>query len=509
MTNVGTMNEDAPASARVLVGGFSIEGDSFVLGETTRADFESQVWVIGKQLGRDSAGATSELAGAWDALVAAGMTPVGTIVAAASPGPPAAREVLDTVVDELLSRCTPDVAGAYVMLHGAALVTGVDDPEGLLLEALRARLGEDVPIAISLDLHAYVTDRMTTAADIITAYRTCPHVDLYRTGHQAGDLLARTVAGSVSPTVHRVRLPMITPPERHDSTQDPFRRLQKLCDEAEREGALAAALCCTQPWVDVPELGWSVVVTTDDDPALAVRLATRIASEAWAARTQFLLSSAVPVDEAVAAAFGTDGPFVVADIGDATNGGSLGDSTEVLRALLARRDAGAVSGPSAVSITDPAAVVAAAAAGEGATVDLAVGTGTAGAFNARTSVRGVVRRLWEGTLTYTHPASLGVEDTPGPSAVLEVGDITVVLHTSTVRVIDPSIYLAVGVDLAAQRLLQAKSHVSYRAGFDPVSTGSVLANTRGPTAADLASLPFTRRPRPLFPFEDAIWEPSA
>jgi microcystin degradation protein MlrC len=506
---MSTTSEHVPESPRVLVAGFSIEGNSFVPAETTRADFEDQVWVIGDQLGRDSAGATSELAGAWDALVAAGMTPVGAIVAVASPGAPAAREVLDAVVDELLARCTPEVAGAYVMLHGAALVTGIDDPEGVLLAALRDRLGEDAPIAISLDLHAYLTDRMTAAADIVTAYRTCPHVDLYRTGHQAGGLLARTVAGSARPTAHRIRLPMITPPERHDSTQDPFRRLQRLCDEAEREGALAAALCCTQPWVDVPELGWSVLVTTDDDPVLAERLANRIAAEAWAARTQFLHSSAVPVGEAVAAAFATDGPFVVADIGDATNGGSLGDSTEVLRALLARRDAGAVSGPSAVSITDPAAVAAAAAAGEGASVVLDVGTGSAGAFNARTSVRGVVRRLWEGTLVYTHPASPGVEDSPGPCAVLEVGDITVVLHSSPVRVIDPSIYLAVGVDIAAQRLLQAKSHVSYRAGFDPVSTGSVLADTRGPTAADLSSLPFTRRPRPLFPFEDAVWEPSA
>lgn len=508
MTTVRTTGEDGSESPLVLVGGFSIEGNSFVPAETSRADFERQVWLTGEEIGRDSAGATNELAGAWDALAAAGMTPLGTIVAVASPGAPVARDVFDVVSDELLSRCTPDMAGVYLMFHGAALVTGVDDPEGLLLERIRTRVGENVPIAISLDLHAYVTDRMMATADILTAYRTCPHVDLYRTGHQAGDLLARAVAGSVVPTARRVRLPMITPPERHDSTQDPFRRLQEMCDEAERDGALAAVLCCTQPWVDVPELGWSVVVTTDDDADLAERLAVRIASEAWTARTEFLASSAVPVEEAVEAALAADGPYVVADIGDATNGGSLGDSTQVLRTLLARRDAGAVAGPSAVSVTDPDAVAAAFEAGEGSHVDLVVGSGPVGAFNARTPVSGVVRRLWDGVLVYTHPAAAGVEDTPGRSAVLEVGEVTVVLHSSPVRVIDPSIYLAVGVDIASQRLLQAKSHVSYRAGFDPVSTGSVLADTAGPTAADLASLAFIRRPQPLFPFEDAVWEPS-
>jgi len=168
-----------------------------------------------------------------------------------------------------------------------------------------------------------------------------------------------------------------------------------------------------------------------------------------------------------------------------------------------------VTGPSALSVTDPAAVAAAVASGEGTTVDLVVGSGPDGTFNARTPLRGVVRRVWDGTFVYTHPAAAGVEDSPGLAAVVEYGDITVVLHSRPVRVIDPSIYTAVGIDLSAQRLLQAKSHVSYRAGFDPISTGSVLADTIGPTAANLASLPFTVRPRPLFPFEDAVWVPSA
>lgn len=494
---------------RILVGAFSIEGNSFVPAETSRGDFERQVWATGAAIERDTAGPANELAGAWDAIVDAGMVPVGTVVAVASPGAPAAREVLDVVVDELLDRCGPDVAGVYLMLHGSALVTGVDDPEGYLLERLRAVLGPHVPIAISVDLHAYVTDAMMAAADVVTAYRTCPHVDLYRTGRQAGDLLTGTVAGTIRPTTCRIRLPMITPPELHDSTRDPFRRLQALCDRAEQRGALAAALCCTQPWLDVAELGWSVVVTTDDDPDLAARLTVEIAEQAWSARSEFLVSSAVPVDEAVATALGAEGTVVVADIGDATNGGSLGDSTEVLRALLARRAAGMATGPSALSITDPASVVSATKAGPGATVDIAVGTGPDGTFNARTPLRGVVRRLWDGTFAYSHPAAAGVVDTPGPTAVVEVGDITLVLHTRPVRVIDPSIYLAVGIDLAQQRLLQAKSHVSYRAGFDPVSTGSVLADTIGPTAANLASLPFAKRPRPLFPFEDAVWDPPA
>jgi microcystin degradation protein MlrC len=77
-----------------------------------------------------------------------------------------------------------------------------------------------------------------------------------------------------------------------------------------------------------------------------------------------------------------------------------------------------------------------------------------------------------------------------------------------VRIIDPAIYESVGLRLEDLRLVQAKSHVSYRAGFDPFTTGSVLADTAGPTAANLTYLPFTKRPTPLYPFEDFEWSPD-
>ena len=68
--------------------------------------------------------------------------------------------------------------------------------------------------------------------------------------------------------------------------------------------------------------------------------------------------------------------------------------------------------------------------------------------------------------------------------------------------IDPALYLALGADPAAAEVVQAKSHVSFKAGFEPISTRSVVAETGGPTTGDLRRLDYTRRPRPLYPFED-------
>lgn len=494
-------------NSSVLVGAFSIEGDSFVPGETTLTDFQRQVWAVGDEVTRDCCGSDSELAGAWDVLVAAGVTPIGSVAARSSPGPRVASAVFEQVCEAILGSCTAQIAGVYLMLHGSALVVGQDDPEGWLLAEIRARVGPRVPIAISLDLHAYLTARMLTSVDIITAYRTCPHVDLYRTGEQAGRLLTRTLLGQIRPVCRQVRLPMITPPERHDSAQDPFAQLQAACAQAERDGALAAGLLCTQPWLDVPELGWSAVVTTDNDPLAAEAAAERLAGAAWQVREEFLRTTAVGCEQAVAEALGYSGPCTIADLGDATNGGSYGDSTELLRVLLGRQAGGQPAGPAALTVTDPVAVAAAWRAGVGSTVTLTLGSGGAGQFNEAVTVTAFVDRLWRGQIRYTHPAAAGLLDDPGDTAVLSVGEVTVIAHSRPVRVIDPALYSAVGIELADLRIVQAKSHVSFRAGFDPVTEHSILADTRGPTAANLRTLPYAHRPRPLFPFEDAQWVP--
>jgi microcystin degradation protein MlrC len=295
--------------------------------------------------------------------------------------------------------------------------------------------------------------------------------------------------------------PMITPADLHNSELDPFRRLMGLCSEAEGRGALAAALLPVQPWIDVPELGWKCAVTTDGDRPKALCEAERIMDECWSERHAFLAGRRLPIDEALAEALRGPAPFVVADAGDATNGGSLGDSTELLRAALRRRDGG---GRIVLSVRDGEAARRAARAGVGASVDLAVGTGAPGSYNERVDCAAAVARTYDGDIRYSHPAAQGTRDGPGVSALVRVGELSLVVHEHPVRVIDPALYEALEVDLAGAQVIQAKSHVSYRAGFAPLTERSVVADTLGPTAANLASLPYRRRPRPLFPFEDAL-----
>jgi len=483
---------------RVLVGCFFLEANSFASGRTTRAGFDTAGVQVGAALTRERLPAGKELAAAWDVLTAADLEVVPALYAWSPPGPMVPRDDWEALAREIVERVDPTIDGVYLQLHGSMLAEGLDDPEGELLTRIRARLRPRVPIAVSFDHHATISAAIVSAVNIVTAYRTCPHVDLERTGRQAGELLAAAVAGRIRPVLGWARLAMTAPPDRHDNAFPPFAAIMDACAIAERRpGILAATMHPSQPWLDVPDLGWSATVTADADAHLARSAAREIALIAWGHRDAFLTGERLPIADALAVALRGPAPFVVADAGDATNGGSEGDSTELLRAALPHRHRAIW-----LTVTDPAAAHALRALPVGSGAAVVLGTGPSGAYNVATPVQGTVTAHPEGRFTYSHPFARGVPGDLGICVVLAVGALRIVVHEKPVGLIDPEAYRGAGLRPEDAEVLQAKSHVSYRTGFHPVTPRSVIASTPGPTTADLASLPWRRRPVPLWPFEE-------
>lgn len=482
---------------RILAGTLFQESGSFAPGLATRRAFEAAGILEGAALRRDRLPGARELAAAWDQIEAAGMEVVPALFAWAPPGPVVERATWEGLAEAIVRRAGPGIDGVYLQLHGSMVAEHLDDPDGELLARVRAALRPGVPVAVSFDHHATITAAIERSADIITAYRTCPHVDLVRTGDQAGSLLVAAVERRIAPVVGVARLAMTAPPDRHDNAFPPFGAIMDACDAAERvPGVLAATMHPSQPWVDVPDLGWSATVTADGDRGLAAAEAARIASLAWSSREAFLTGERHPIDRALEIALAGPAPFVVADAGDATNGGSTGGSTVLLREALLHPDRRIY-----LTVTDPDAAARLRATPLGSRVWCTIGTGSPGTFDAPVDVEGTVVAHPDGRFAYAHPFSRGVPADLGAGAVLAIGAIRVVVHPLPVGLIDPEAYRAAGLDPAEAEVLQAKSHVSYRAGFAPVTDRSVVAATPGPTTADLASLPWRHRPRPLWPFE--------
>ena len=254
---------------------------------------------------------------------------------------------------------------------------------------------------------------MEAGCDIATAYRTVPHTDLPRTGAQAARLLVRAMQGDIRPVVRSARLAMAAPADRQDSTEATFAGLMGLADAAERQpGVLAAAFLPSHPWRDVPELGWAAIATADGDPAMAERAAAEIADAAWALRRWFTAGQRPPIGEALRIALEGPAPVVLADAGDSPTGGSMGDSTELLRAALAYPERHIW-----LALTDAAAAAVATSAGVGARLRLVLGAGSAGDHNAATQVEADVLALPDGHLTYVGPYARGVSGDMGQSAL--------------------------------------------------------------------------------------------
>jgi microcystin degradation protein MlrC len=490
---------------RVAMGAFSIECNSFARGRTTLEDFKAQVFFLGDAANAHCAGPETEFAAAWDVLAKAEFQIIPTAVACSSPRPPVAKEALDVIFHEIVWRIPVDIDGVYLALHGSAYCHEDEDPEGTLLEMIREKIGPRKPIAISLDLHAYFSAKMLASVDIAVAYRSCPHLDIYDTGKQVAQILVKAVNGEVQPLTVMAARPMMTPPELHSNALEPYGSLMAACRAEEKGEVLAVSLLTIQPWIDVCELGWKAIVVVNADRDLGKAVANKIIEMAWNVRHELTKTSALSPIVAFNSAFDRSDLCIIADLGDATNGGSVGDSTEILRIALASNAKGRL----AISITDPESSLLAHSKEIGQLFDFQLGFGGLGEYNELTAVRAKILEIRDEKIQYTSPAAQGVIDDPGPSALLQIVNIEnsnleifVVIHTYPVRVIDPAIYLLVGLDLNSFDVIQAKSHVSFKPGFAPLTNEFELASTIGPTTADLKTLNFTRRPVPLFPFED-------
>ena len=486
---------------RVLVALVRQEGHSFVPGNTTLADFALNGIITGAAV-LERVG-NREVDGYLDAAEELGVELVPLLDAKAQSGPPlddATFEHLAGEICEGIREHRDAIDGVMLGLHGAMVTEGTDDAEGEILSRVRAIVGREVPIAATFDLHAHMTRQMSAHADVVVGYQTCPHVDLRRTGKVAMQILIRMIRGQVRPVISQRKIPMMTSSETHDDRLFPNREVIAAAREAEADSrVLAATVFCTQPWLDVPELGWTVVVVTDDDAVLGQSRADAIARKAWDYRDHYLVEK-VDVDQAIDAALAGAGVFALSEGADSTTAGGLGDGNLLLRALLRR----GVDIPCLVMVSDSAAADLCVRAGVGATITTKLGGGSNPAFYSPVEVTGTVRTLTDGRYV-NHYGGIRPVDM-GPTALLKVGSISVMIPTHRPPMVDYEAYLSVGADPRRMCIVQPKSAGAYREYYEPIAT-CIDIDVPGPAGSDLTALPFKRIPRPLWPWDPDLADP--
>lgn len=489
----------------VLVGGFSHELNSFVPGvSTTDVLARAGAIVHGDDLFGPAAGEALERHAVAEVAAATGVELLPTTFMFGRVGPVVADDAYGPIRERILTAVRDnraDLDGVMLCLHGAMATQSIDDTEADILAAVRDIVGPKVPIAASFDMHAHGTAAMARAADILVGYRTCPHTDYFDTGERAMRLLVGAIQGEVRPVVSIRKIRMTASSEHHDTNHGPMVEVQALARELEQEpGILEITIFATQPWMDVPDIGWSVVVTSDGAPDQGQAVADRVGRFIWDRRESFRVTK-TPIPAALDAARGRAvGPVVLADSADTTTGGGNGDGNLLLAALL-RDDAG---DDAMLVLTDAAAVARCFEAGVGADVTLDVGGSLTPAYFSPVTLSGRVVTLADGRYDMELPV------TPcdvGRIAVVEHGRIRVVLTAEKAPQLDESIYHRAGLWPRHARIVQVKSAGGFRAAYDPFAVDTIYLDTPGPADSDLTRLPFRRITRPLWPFDPELDEP--
>ena len=434
-----------------------------------------------------------------------------------SPGGPIVQSDLDRLIYEMLKafdRGLP-VDGACVILHGAMAGTKEYDPEGFILEAIRRALdagpSEDGvrrrrPLIATLDLHAVLTDRMISAADVLIPFHTYPHTDQYTTGQRAARLLLRFLdtgdvhrpiaarRATVHPTVSRVKLPLLVRGDELLTNTGIFGETMNRCGEIEASGkGLAAGVIIGNPFTDVPDLRSNVLVYTNGDQDFADREAEKLADFMWRNRARFT-ADLTSIEDAIGLAESTKGLTVFSDAADATSSGASGDSNAVLRALLKAP----FSGRGLVPIVDAPAAAAAAAAGVGRTIRVSLGGSLDRKRFSPLSVTARVTGLSDGWFTYED----GTTARAGTTAVLQVDNLTVLVTERPVYFVGLKVFTSQGLDPRKFDVIVVKSPNGFRTCYESLAARIIAVDAPGSTSANLSALPYRLCPRPIYPLDD-------
>jgi microcystin degradation protein MlrC len=476
------------------------ESNTFCRTPTTLADFQNGALLTGQDIRRHYGDSHHEVGGFFAGLEEADVEPVPVFLAWALPGGIVTARTLEDLLSAMLGELkgAENLDGLLVAPHGAGVAENAPDMDGSWLRELRSRVGPTMPIVGTLDLHANLTETMVRATDALLAYRTNPHLDQRERGQEAARLIARMIRGEVRPTQAAAYPPLVVNIDRQNTSESPCRdAYEALGDMRCDQRVLTASLLLGFPYADVREMGSSVLVVTDDEPDLARRLADDFA-EYLRLRRQAFVGPLVGVDAAIAEAAKARGPVCLLDMGDNIGGGSPGDGTVLLNALVRQG-----IGKAFVCLYDPSSVEAALKAGIGATLDVTLGGKTDPRHGDPHATTARIRGIYDGVFSEPEARHGGRSSYDmGPTVVLELaGGQTVMITSRRIAPVSLNQLTSCHLNPSDFQIIVAKGVHSPVAAYRAVCPTFLRANTPGVTTADLAQLEYRNRRKPLFPFE--------
>jgi microcystin degradation protein MlrC len=456
-------------------------------------------------------GSATPFAAYLDIAAREGAQVVTPVAAESWPSSACSRKTFEILMEPLEQAAAAGCDAIFLDLHGAMVIEDCDDAEGEILRRLRA-IAPKVPIAVTFDYHTNLSPETVALSDVITGYKTYPHVDMYESGRLAGEILVDAIKGKIKPVMAYRWLPIVSAIMRHAPEDGPSGAIIDHARAMEKNGTvLAATLLPGFAHADTPYTGIAAVVITDGqhDPPAALHTAQRVADEMMSIardrRAEYVYHPTPLADTVRRAkqlgADGPDGPVLLIDHCDNCGSGGTQDVMTVVEEILKQQLDDVAIAP----IRDPGAVQQMIAAGIGNNVTLSLGGKTdmpsIGLTGKPLAISGRVQAITDGEIVFRGPMYTGLKSHLGPTAVLDTGRTQIVVTSLHHEPFDLVIFRHCGIEPTKRRYLMLKSRIHYRAGFKPIASHIVECHGEGVTNADLSVYLYTKLQRPSYPLD--------
>jgi microcystin degradation protein MlrC len=488
---------------RLAIARMWYEGNSFSPTQTDLAVFQAREWTQGEAAKDFYRGTATEIGAAvafadahkdWDCHFLR--------CTAAPPGGLVTADAFAAIRGEILAGIESGLKthgwdAVYLSLHGATVVVDNPTPELDLLRDIRKLIG-DKPLGVSFDLHANLSAEMLALIDIAAGYKTYPHIDMDATAALVLGALAGMLDRKLAPRQAIGKLPAILPSFNMRTTDGPMAELQqRAAGWRQRPGMIDVSLFGGFAYGDSPFAGPSIIAAADQDLALAQAAVDDLLAAMAERRDRFYVHLPVPQQGLIEAlATHGDKPAAVIDPADNPLSGGIGDTPELLRALLRMK-------PKVPTVFgffwDPPLVARCWQAGIGASITAKLGGRVTADFGEPVEIDAKIIKLTDGQFRNLGPMETNLPVNLGRTALLDVDGIRVIITESCQTPNDPGYFVLHGIDLDKVGLLCVKAKNHFRAAFTPITRCIVEIDAPGPASPNIRNYRYQHAPRQLYP----------
>ena len=418
-----------------------------------------------------------------------GFEVIPSIYAVALPSGTVERDINEYYTEQIFDtvREHPDADGVYIFFHGSMEVDEIGSGELYVLKEIRKILkNKDALIAISLDAHANITDELCDYADIVSGFKTVPHVDQVECQQRAANALCYCLKNSLKPYSYTQRVPFLL---KNDTLQTGYEPLKSLIEETKELEAEDEILCANlflgHCWIDAPNTAAATVVSALDK-CRAEKVAKDLAVKLWNTRRdyKFLIEAEDPEECVKRAIEGKERRIFITDSGDNTTAGAEGDTTGILELFLSAAPEKKVC---VAGITDFDTVETFWHCADGETVEL--------------KKFGAVGRI------KSHGEILGwTKEIIGRSLAISFGNVDAVFTELRSAFIEKGNFDYAKVDLLSYEIVVVKLGYLFTE-LKPFADRELFALSDGASCVELKRLGLKNIIRPMFPLDEFEFDP--